>query len=111
MKLKQIFIEALKDLDTSPMPGMNNGQVLFLPNTSFVISVFKEEKKLLFTPQDHNTLPPKIKEFVYSLKEYFNISNINHKEEGIFEIEFDPRQDFNQVMVYVKEQMGVDEGL
>lgn len=111
MKLFEVFLEAIEDIDTSPMPGMDNGQVLSLPNTKFVISVFNDEKKLLFTPQGHSDLPLAIIDFVYDLRDLFNVLRVNDKEEGIFEVEFDPRQDFNEVLTYVKEEMGVDDGL
>lgn len=111
MKLKNILKEALEDFDTAPMPGMDNGEVLELPNSNFTISVFREEKKLLFTPQEHSSLPDSVKELVYTMKEYFNISKINNKDNAIFEVEFDPRQDFNKVLLFIQEQLDVDEGL
>jgi hypothetical protein len=110
MKLKSI-LESIEDFDDSPMPGMNNGRVLSLPNTKFVISVFAEEKKLLFTPDKHDLLPMPIINFVYKLQEYFNVSKINSKEHNIFEVCFDPRQDFDQVMLFIQEEAGVDQEL
>lgn len=111
MKLRTIFLESLEEFDDAPLPGMDNGQVLSLPNTNFVISVFPEEKRLMFTPQKHEELPSKIIEFVYAIKEFFNVSEITERDQNIFEIDFDPRQDFDKVMLFIKEQMDVDEDL
>ena len=111
MKLRSIFLEALEDFDTAPLPGMDNGQVLELPNSKFIISIFPEEKKLLFTPQQHTLLPKVILKFVFALKQLFNISEINHKEQGIFEVVFDPRQPFDDVTLFIKEELQTDEEL
>ncbi len=111
MKLRDILIEALEDFDDAPLPGMDNGRVLLLPHTNFSISFFPDEKRILFTPQAHEDLPNKIQEFVTSIREYFHVSEIDHKDGGIFEIHFDPRQDFDKVVLFIKEEMGVDEEL
>lgn len=111
MKLRKIFLESLEDFDDAPLPGMDNGRVLSLPNTNFVISVFPEEKRLMFTPQKYEELPKKIIEFVYAIKEYFNVSEIKETDRNIFEIDFDPRQDFDKVMLFIQEQMDIDEEL
>jgi hypothetical protein len=110
MKLKTI-LESLETFDDSPIPGMNNGRVLSLPNTNFVISVFSDEKKLLFTPNKHDLLPFKIMAFIMSLKRYFNVLEIKDKDKNIWEVCFDPRQNFDDVMLYIQEEMGVDEEL
>jgi hypothetical protein len=111
MKLKQIFMEALEDFDDAPLPGMDNGRVLSLPHTNFSISFFPDEKRILFTPQAHEELPNKIQDFVSTISEYFHVSKIDHEDGGIFEIHFDPRQDFDKVVLFIKEEMGVDEEL
>ncbi len=111
MKLKPIFLESLEEFDDAPLPGMDNGLVLSLPHTNFVISVFPEDKRLMFTPQKQEELPRKIIEFVYAIKEYFNVSEIKEMDQNIFQIEFDPRQDFDKVMLFIQEQMDVDEEL
>lgn len=110
IKLKSI-LESIEDFDDSPMPGMDNGRVLSLPNTKFVISVFAEEKKLLFTPDKHDLLPLPIIKFIENLQEYFNVSSIDPKEHNIIEVSFDPRQDFDQVMLFIQEEAGVDKEL
>jgi hypothetical protein len=94
--LKVIWESILKEQDED--------NIIEFPNDNFTISVFRAEKKILFTPQGHSSLPSKIRILVNMLKQNFNILRIKDKDVGSFEVEVDPREDFESIVDYIKMQ-------
>jgi len=111
MKLKDILKEALMELDDGFTPINGDDSVLEFPHSNFSISVFRDEKKLLFTPQNHQSIPTKIRTFVNDLKQNFRVSEVSQKELGAFEITLDPRTDLDTVLDYIKQTMEEDGNL
>ena len=93
ISLKQIFLEAEGD-----------GETLEFPNDNFVLSIFRGNKTLLFSPQYHNSITNKIRTLVNMLKQNFRILAVKDKDLGAFEVQVDPREDFEAVVDYIKNQ-------
>jgi len=93
LSLKTIFLE---------MEG--DGEILEFPNDNFTLSIFRGTKKLLFSPQYHNAITNKIRTLINMLKQNFRILRINNKDLGAFEVEVDPREDFESIVDYIKNQ-------
>lgn len=81
-----------------------DGETLQFPDDNFVLSVFRSTKTLLFTPQYHNSITNKIRILVNMLKQNFNIARVSDKDMGSFEVEVDPREDFEAVIEFIKSQ-------
>jgi hypothetical protein len=72
---------------------------------NFTIAVFRDQKKLLFSPQDHQSIPNKIRTFVNDLKQTFRVSSVIQKDLGSFEVTLDPRTDLDSVLGFIKDQI------
>ena len=105
MKLKTFLLEALNELDDGTTPVDGNENLLEFPNMNFTIAVFRDQKKLLFSPQDHSSIPNKIRTFVNDLKQTFRISSVIQKDIGSFEVTLDPRTDLDSVLDYIKQEI------
>jgi hypothetical protein len=79
--------------------------VIEFPNENFVMTIFRPEKKLLFSPQQHQSLPGKVRTYVNMIKQNFNVLKVKDKGAGTFELEFDPREDFESAIDFVKTQL------
>lgn len=98
MQLKSLYESILKE------QGEENS-VLEFPNDNFTLSIFRGEKKLLFSPQYHNAITSRIRTLINMLKQNFRILRINDKDAGCFEVEVDPREDFEAVVDYITSQV------
>ena len=92
-----------------PMPGMGSPQpegknVIELKEVNTTISLFPMENRLVFTPQDHSSLTEKLKLYVDVLRQNFMIDKVNHYDEGVFEMIFDPRENFQSVVQFLAPQ-------
>ena len=81
-----------------------DGETLEFPNDNFVLSVFRNTKTLIFTPQYHNSITNKVRTLVNMLKQNFRILRVVDKDLGAFEIQVDPREDFESVVDWIKSQ-------
>lgn len=109
LKLKNIILEVLQTEQEE--------DVLEFPNENFTVSIDRNKRKLIFAPQEHSSLPSKLRTMLTMLKQRFNIVNINSLEDendagsgdvddpnlrGVFEVEVDPRENFDSVIQFVK---------
>lgn len=103
MKLKEVFINLIKEGD---MEDPVDDSIVEFPEHNFVISLFKDEKKVIFSPQNcTQELPEMAHAFVEVMKEKYAVSKAEPKEVGTFEVIFDPREDFESVLTFIKQQL------
>jgi hypothetical protein len=112
MKLVEVLNKILKEIDD----GLSNissqdDSVLEFPNQNFSISVFRDEKKLLFAPIQHQSIPSKTRTFINNLKQNFRIKQIVQKDLGSFEVVLDEREDLDSVLDYIKQEIETDPSL
>lgn len=93
LSLKQILLE---------MEG--DGQTLQFPNDNFTLAIFRKNKTLVFTPQYHTSITNKVRTLVNMLKQNFRILRVEDKDLGAFEVQVDPREDFEGVVDWIKNQ-------
>ena len=86
----------------APTPETKN--VIELKEVNTTISLFPAEKKLVFTPQEHASFTERLKLYVDVLHQNFMIDKVNHLAEGVFEMVFDPREDFQSVVQFLTPQ-------
>lgn len=86
----------------------NNDQVLEFPNSNFAVSFFGADKKLLFSPQSHESLPNKVRTMVNMIKQNFKVSQIEQKDMGAFEITLSPQENFDAVVNFIKQELQQD---
>ena len=109
MRLRELLNEVIREQETE--------DVIELPNQNFSITIDRPKKKLIFAPEGHSSLPNKIRTILQMLKQHFNVLNVNSLEDeddyegtddpnlrGVFEIEFDPRENFDEVINFVRQQ-------
>lgn len=110
MRLKDVISELLHEqtpvdpLDT--ISALDN--VIKFPNQNFTMSMFANEKKILLMPQQHKSVSGKIKALVSNLKRNFRIIDIADKDFNSLEITFDPRENFESIIDFVKQEAGID---
>ena len=97
MNLKSLYESVLKEQE-------GDGEVLEFPHDNFTLSIFRGTKKLLFSPQHHDSITNKIRTLVNTLKQNFRILRVNDKDLGAFEIEVDPRENFEAIIDFIKNQ-------
>jgi hypothetical protein len=115
MRLKEVLLEILAEQDVQ---GLED--TIEFPTQNFVVSIDRAEKKLTFSPQSHSMLPSKMRTFLTMLKQNFRVIKLNSLEDeddagpgdvddpnlrGIFEIEFDPREDFEKVVDFIRQKV------
>lgn len=109
MHLKKLFLEVLKEQESE--------DVLEFPNENFTVSLDRERQRLIFAPQQHASLPSRLRNMLNMLKQRFNVSKVNSLEDeddvgpndiddpnlrGIFEIVLDPRENFDAVIEFIQ---------
>ena len=92
------------------MPDLEENTIE-LPISHFVISVFSDEKALLFSPIEHKSITHAVKELVQDLKNNFRIDTIEDKGGNVFKVQIDPAEDFDGVINYIKKELETNEGL
>lgn len=97
MQLKSLYESIIREQASA-------AEVLEFPHDNFVLSVFRGEKKLVFSPQFHNAITSKIRTLVNMLKQNFRILRVNDLDGSSFEVEVDPREDFEAVVDYIRSQ-------
>lgn len=80
--------------------------IVELPDVNMSVSVFTGEKKLVFTPQDHEATTEKVKKYLNVFKKNFRIDRINSLKKGSFEVEFDPRENFAAAVEFLQKLSG-----
>jgi hypothetical protein len=115
MRLKNILLEALAEQDAQ---GLDD--TLEFPNQNFTVSIDRNQKKLIFSPQSHSALPSKMRTFLSMLKRDFRITRLKSLEDegdqgpgdtddpnlrGVFEIEFDPRENIEEIVDYIRRKV------
>lgn len=91
MKLIEVYKSILREQAETSM--------LEFPNDNFVVSIFPNEKRLLFSPIDHTSITQNIRTVVQVLKQNFRILNVTVDENtGVIEVVADPREDFEQII-------------
>ena len=98
MLLSQIFKNILREQN-------ENSDILEFPKQNTIVSIFRNEKKLLFVPFKDQTIPNKIRTFVNILKQNFRVVKVVDRDIGSFEVEFDPREDLNVIVDFIKNEM------
>lgn len=88
-------------------PQSESKNIVELPEVNTTISLFPMEKKLVFTPQEHKAFTEKLKLYVDVLHQNFMIDEVNTLDEGIFEVVFDPRENFQSVVQFLSPQSNV----
>lgn len=105
MKLKEVFINLLKEGEEEPV----DDSIIEFPEYNFSVSLFKDEKRIIFSPQNcTQDLPEMVDAFVEIMKEKYAVSKAEPKEVGTFEVVFDPREDFESVLTFIKQQVDLD---
>lgn len=114
MKLKRVFLEALVEQDPQ---GLDD--YVEFPNQNFVVSIVRPQKKLIFSPQGRSFVTTKMRIVINSLKQKFNVLKVNSLEDeddagpgdtddpkliGVFEVVFDPREDFEAAVDFLKNE-------
>jgi hypothetical protein len=97
LSLRSIIEEALAEQE-------DEGNVIEFPQDNFNLSIFRSQRKLLFTPQFHNAMTKNVRTLVTMLKQNFRIKEVNDKSLGAFEIEVEPTEDFESVVDFIKQQ-------
>lgn len=112
MKLITVFKHLINeaDEDASDTTGDNDSVVEFT-DSNFAISIFRNKKSLLFSPQQHNIIPNEMIELVKALREEFRVINIFEEESRVFEMVFDPRENFDKVIDFIKKASEKDQNL
>lgn len=85
-----------------PTPPIDR-DVVNLPGVNMNVSFFTGEKKMVFSPQDHEAFTEKIKKYVDLFKKSFRINSIKSLDKGSFEIEFDPRENFTAAVQFLQQ--------
>jgi hypothetical protein len=83
--------------------SQSSAEVFQFPHDNMTISVFRNKKVLAFIPQFHQSLTTTIRTFITTLKQNFMVLRVTPKDMSAFEVEFDPRQNFDEVVEYVKQ--------
>ncbi len=91
-----------------PEQPMADQPIIYLPEVNMTVSLFPAEKKILFSPQDHESLTSKIRTYVNMMQQNFRIDDINFLDAGSFEMVFDPRESFEAVIQFLQ-QVGQSE--
>lgn len=121
MLLKEILNQVLREQDEA-------SSVIEFPKEKFIVSVNKNKKELIFTPQESAALPNKIRPMVLMLKRNFNVSSVKNQEEtpsaapeeyknqdvdiedpnlrGVIIVTVDPREDMDKVVEFLSSQAG-----
>ena len=103
MKLKEVFINLIKEEEQ-----VFDDSIIEFPEHNFSVSLFKDEKRIIFSPQNYTqNLPEMVDAFVEIMKEKYVVSKAEPKEVGTFEVIFDPREDFESVLTFIKQQLEI----
>lgn len=94
MKLVEIYKFVLKE----------QREIIEFPNSNFIITAYIDEKKLIFSPQQHTSIPTEIRDYVKMLEEQFLILSVKDLGQGAFEVKIDAREDFGAVVDFLKTQ-------
>lgn len=96
MKLKKLFLELLQEEELD--------DVIKFPAQNLVVSIFRSDKRMMLMPQDKgdSTLA---RSYVNMLKQQFRVYDVNHLSGNVFEVIFDPREDFESVVEYIRNQV------
>lgn len=104
MKLKEVFINLIKEGEEDSV----DDSLIEFPDHNFCVAFFKDEKRIIFSPQnDTKELPEMVDAFVEIMKEKYAVSEAEPKEVGTFEVVFDPREDFESVLTFIKQQLDI----
>jgi hypothetical protein len=120
--LKEIYNQILRE------QGEEASQVIEFPKEKFTVSIDKNRKKLIFSPQESSALPNKIRPMVLMLKRNFNITSIQSQEnntgakpeyqqtmdvdlddpnlQGVILVQLDPRENVDKVVEFLSSQVG-----
>lgn len=77
--------------------------IIHLPEVNMTVSLFPSQKKIVFAPQDHTAYTNKIRTYVNMMKQNFRIDDVNFLGQGAFEIVFDPRENFESVIQFLRQ--------
>ena len=69
-----------------------------------MVTAERDQKRLLFIPVHHSSVTDKIQSYGNVLKQNFMVISTKEIEDGAFEFVFDPREDFEAVIDFVKAQ-------
>ena len=120
MQLKKVLMEALMEQDQQEVDD-----VIEFPNENFTVSIDRNKKRFIFSPQQHASLPSKLRTVLTMLKQRFNIIKINSLEDeddagqgdtddmklrGVFEVVVDPRENIDAVIDFIKSSAGEEGG-
>lgn len=86
------------DQQAEPDGGADPETIIELPNQNMTVVASRSKKTLLFVPQFHTSLTNKVRTYVNTLKQNFMVLGVSSKEDGAFEISFDPRENFDSVL-------------
>lgn len=115
MRLKDILLEVFAEQDAQ---GLED--TLEFPNQNFIVSIDRDQKKLTFMPQSHSSLPSKMRTFLTMIQQKFRVIQKKSLEDegdqgpgdqdnpelrGNFELIFDPREDINIVVDFIKRKV------
>lgn len=103
MKLMEFFgiIKEEEAEDISDTTG-DNDYVIEFTDANFTISIFRPTKTLLFTAQQHNAFPEEMVNVVNALRDKFRLIHIYELQKSVFELVFDPREDFDKIIDFIK---------
>lgn len=89
--------------EQDPNAPLDPDAVIELPNQNMTVSVVRSKKTLTFIPQFHDSLTNKVRTYVNTLKQNFRVLRTVNKGMNTFEMQFDPRENFDEVIAAVQE--------
>lgn len=110
MKLKTVFEYLLKEEEESEIDDLDpvtsdEDNIIEVPSSNFVISLFPNTKTLLFSPQEHTSVTKQVRTLINDLKQEYSVDSVVMKGANAFEVKFDAREDFDAVVDFIKSQV------
>lgn len=76
-------------------------EVMEFPNDNFTVSIFRAERKIIFSPQQHQYVTKKVRSHVNAIKQNFHTISVTDLPNATFEIELDPRESIDEVVKFL----------
>jgi hypothetical protein len=100
MRLKEIFEDIIEQTPSED-------DIVEFPKENIILFINRNERELTFSPYDQMRPVPKLRVLLNSLKEKFRdgVKQIKQQERDIFEVTFNPLENFEIVVDFVKNEI------
>ena len=91
--------------------------IIDFPDQNFTVALDPNQKKMIFAPEEDSVLPSKLRTLIQMIRQEFNVSNVKSLEDegdydsgddsemrGSFQMEFDPRENFDEAVRFIQQQ-------